>query len=258
MYPFLNFGLLRRWGLEPCAQFVPKRFGVAITLAFVLLSPEAAMADAPWYQVEVIVFRYTNAVVAGDERYPKLASTPDFGDALPLVDQETQSHDDASRTRPNEVQIPGPRAFESLPRSELTTSGVFQRLRGLQAYDPVLHVGWRQPARGARRTYSVLLSDNPRGSAFRGRDEATALDMSVDEGRRVEGTLRVQSGRQISVAVDFFNDDGVSSGRLTERRAIRFKELHYFDDPAFGIIVQVTPYRAGNVAEEPDSTETSH
>jgi hypothetical protein len=234
-----------------------KRFGMATTLALLVLSSQVVMADAPWYQVEVIVFRYANTVVAGREQMLKLKMRPDFRDAQPLADPDTQSRDDELRASPNEVGIAGPRAFESLARGELTTAGIVQRLRSVQAYDPVLHVGWRQPAQGAGRTSSVLLSNHAPTSAFRGTPPADQLDAFSDEGPRLEGTLRVQSDRQLSVAVDFFNDDGTSIGRITERRAIRFKELNYFDDPSFGIIVQVTPYRFGDLIEEPETIETS-
>ncbi|MFT4563827.1 MAG: hypothetical protein ACI9BW_003587 [Gammaproteobacteria bacterium] len=231
-----------------------KRIGAAITFALVVLSSHVAMANVRWYQVEVIVFRHTNTEAAGREQWPQSKLAPDFSDAQPLNSQATPPRDDELRSRPNEVSIAGPSAFQSLARSELTTSGIFRRLRSHGAYDPVLHVGWRQPARDARRTSKVLLSDRPRPATRWGEGSPDALDAVANEVSRVEGTLRLQSGRLLSVAVDFFNDDGASSGRITERRAIRFKELHYFDEPSFGVIVQVTPYRVGGVASKSESS----
>jgi hypothetical protein len=67
------------------------------------------------------------------------------------------------------------------------------------------------------------------------------LEVPIEE--RVEGTVQISAGRLLYVATDFVNYFGESAVRITEQRKVKLKEIHYFDHPLFGVIVQVTPYR---------------
>jgi len=209
-----------------------------LALLLVAVAMLAAMAPAHaanrWYQVEVIVFRYADPSVAEQAVAP--AILPDFRGARPLV---TDVAGTEAAPRPNEVMRPGPVPYDALPRSALIMSGIYRRLRDLPAYDPVLHVGWRQPG-GALGSRAVYVTDQPRLPA----------DVVVDTGAvpltaeraRIEGTVRVRTGRLLHVEADFLDYGQAAPVRINERRKVKFKELHYFDNPFFGLIVQVTPY----------------
>ncbi len=226
----------------------PARDAVAaIVVLAALLSVPAAWAKSRWYHVEVIVFRYTTP--SGVEQPAVLRNPPDYRAALSLVSDLPDFSDEPPEGRPNEVVIPGPVAFQSLPRGELLLGGVFQRLRTLPEYHPVLHVGWRQPGLDAGRARNVYLSDRPRaiGDA---RVPATAIGEGLPPAQWFEGTLQVRTGRLLHVDADFVNYADGEAARIDERRKLKLKELHYFDNPRFGVLVQVMPYHVDRPGEE--------
>ncbi len=198
----------------------------------------AVAAKSRWYQVEVIVFRHIGPANPDEETWPDLESLPDFHDAVNLfVDLPNYSEGSGSE-RSNEVEISGPLAFESLPSRALKMSGVFRRLRTLSSYAPLLHVGWRQPGLSRSRARRVFISDKARVQ-----NDVATMQLEVPIEERVEGTVQISAGRLLYVATDFVNYFGESAVRITEQRKVKLKEIHYFDHPLFGVIVQVTPYR---------------
>lgn len=223
---------------------------VLATLAIVAVAAPAVAANR-WYQVEVIAFRYANPSTAEQAVAP--AILPDFRGARPLV-SDFAGTDASLAPRPNEVARPGPIPYDALPRNALIMSGIYRRLRDLPAYEPVLHVGWRQPG-GALGSRAVYVTDRPRMAADAGIE--TGAVPSPVEVSRIEGTVRVRTGRLLHVETDFLDHGQVAPVRINERRKVKFKELHYFDNPFFGLIVQVTPYRVeplpATEAEEPES-----
>jgi hypothetical protein len=235
---------------EPRHRTTPFTPLALLFVAVALLATTApAHAANRWYQVEVIVFRYADPSVAEQAVAP--AILPDFRGARPLV-TDVAGTDAAPAPRPNEVMRPGPVPYDALPRSALIMAGIYRRLRDLPAYDPVLHVGWRQPG-GALGSRAVYVTDNPRVPA----------DVAVDTGAvpltpepaRIEGTVRVRTGRLLHVEADFLDHGQAAPVRINERRKVKFKELHYFDNPFFGLIVQVTPYHVEPLPGAAEETE---
>ena len=45
--------------------------------------------------------------------------------------------------------------------------------------------------------------------------------------------------------------------RLTENRRMRSKEVHYFDNPRFGVIALITPYESPLPAAKPEAKDDS-
>lgn len=208
-------------------------------------------AKSRWYQVEVIVFRQTDADAVGGEQWPDLESLPDFRNSIELLVDLPDFSDEPPSDGSNGVSIPGPIAFQSLRSSELLLSGVFRRLKNLSDYDPVLHVGWRQPGFRGKRARSVYISDKPAASLDTAVDATAVMLESPSRARRVEGTIRIRTGRLLYVDTDFVSYGADSPVRITEQRKVKLKELHYFDHPLFGIIVRVTPYRIPDPADPP-------
>ncbi|MGR9090791.1 MAG: CsiV family protein [Gammaproteobacteria bacterium] len=225
-------------------------FAFILAVVAVLAAPPPAFAVNRWYQVEVIVFRYANPSAAEQAVSP--AKMPDFRNAVSLA-TDLSENGDAPAERPNEVTRPGPVPYKALPRSELITSGVYRRLRDLSAYEPVLHVGWRQPG-GALGSREVYVTDKVREPAD------VVVDMNavpLPEISRIEGTVRVRTGRLLHVETDFLDYGQAAPVRISERRKVKFKELHYFDNPFFGVIVQVTPYRVEPLQGVEEDAEVS-
>jgi hypothetical protein len=185
-------------------------------LALLILTSSTVLAESRWYQVEVIVFRYANPTGAEQAVAPR--QLPNFGNAISLVTDLPNFDDEPENDRPNEVSIPGPTAFQALSSAELQLSGIFRRLRVLETYTPVLHVGWRQPGLGDGRARYVYVTDRPRSMI----DVAAANDVALGAARvaeqRVEGMVRVKTGLGLQVDADFVSY-GASGRRRSSARA---------------------------------------
>lgn len=224
--------------------FMAKRSIVLCGLVVLAVLSAEVSAAGRWYAVEVIVFRHALATTQVDnEQWPELESVPDYRGAQEIIVDLGDFDDPSERDRPNEVRIPGPRAFQALSRGELKMTGVFRTLRNSSAYEPILHVGWRQPGLGESRARSVYVSDRPANQRVNGDVETRELVPAPVTRPRLEGTIRVRTGRLLYVTADFVNYGAQAPTRILEQRKVRLKELHYFDHPLFGVIVRVTPYR---------------
>jgi Peptidoglycan-binding protein, CsiV len=222
---------------------------VGLLIAISVGASPGAWAKSRWYQIEVIVFRYTDTEAVGGEYWSELESLPKFRDAVELFVDLPEFSDEPPSERPNEVSVPGPLAFQSLRLSELKLSGVFRRLKQLSAYEPILHVGWRQPGFGGRRARSVYISDKPGTSTDTRTDTTGVMPEPAPAARTIEGTVRIRVGRLLYVDTDFVDYGGESPVRITEQRKVKLKELHYFDHPLFGVLVRVTPYRTPGLVD---------
>jgi hypothetical protein len=128
-----------------------------------------------------------------------------------------------------------------LAPSALKLGAEYRRLQALSAYEPLLHAGWVQPG----------LPE----------DEAQPFDLGVLGVVNPSGTVRVHLSRFLHITLDLtfqgsslegvpVANDGLGEVTLAPRyrlkatRSARSGELHYFDHPAFGVLVRVTPVPA--------------
>lgn len=214
---------------------------VTLLAALLVLTSSNVRAESRWYQVEVIIFRYTNPT--GGEQAVAPRQLPNFANAISLVSDVPNFDDEPEIDRADEASIAGPTAFQSLSSAELQLGGVLRRLRTLDTYAPVLHVGWRQPGLGDGRARYVYLTDKPRSLIDARADDDVAVGSVQVAEQRVEGMVRVKTGVGLQVDADFISYGADAPVRINERRNVKFKEVHYFDNPFFGVIIQVVPYR---------------
>jgi len=132
--------------------------------------------------------------------------------------------------------------FRVLRPEELQLTQQFRVLNRLQAYHPLVHGGWIQ----------LGLPDN----------EALPVDLGVLGVTNPVGTIRLSLTRFLHVKLDLSYVDGaVAPGslaptqdalaelplpihyHLNAERTTRSGELHYFDHPAFGVLIKVTPVK---------------
>jgi hypothetical protein len=134
--------------------------------------------------------------------------------------------------------------YRRLSDDELVLDRAGARLSNLGAYTPILHAGWAQPA--------VLEND------------AEAFDLASLGVLRPAGTVRLHLSRFLHLTLDLSlqsdyryrqlpsSEHGQMPGRLAEyyrparyvlqvQRRVRGGELHFFDHPAFGILIMVRP-----------------
>ncbi|MCX4190147.1 CsiV family protein [Methylophaga sp. OBS3] len=155
-----------------------------------------------WYQVELVVFEQLNP--STDEAWPAMPPSS------PSVSPQTSS----SKVQPSGKQL---------------LSGVAERLRNSAGYRVLTHQSWQQSALGKRASVAVTVS-----------------------GERLSGMIRVFKSAYLHTELDLWlmdasqamaNDSfqGPRAPNLKQSRRIRSKELHYFDHPRFGAILQLTP-----------------
>ena len=146
------------------------------------------------------------------------------------------------------------RWYELLDADSLQLGTAMRRLANLGAYTPLLHAGWSQAA---------LLEE-----------EAQAFELGLLGSLRPAGSIRLHRSRFLHLTIDISLQDGFRYSQIpsnTEsfwplyefrgptrysiqvQRRIRSGELHFFDHPAFGVLVIVRPAPAD--PDDPGATD---
>jgi hypothetical protein len=252
------------------------------TLAFAMSAPaqqqdSESLENPVRYEVEVVVFRHLDQSRNTAEIPPPDSLIKDSpldlnpfqtGDEIPIFSDTRPGSDYSPESQPNNLPRSPTIGFLLLPLEpefpEFVPSAsenyqlrsVWARLTRLDAYQPLLHVSWIQPARRA----------------------AVATPFTVvtgaDNGAEVDGTVTLYKERYLHVDIDlefiaeqqavgtgvesdFTQPPGRLSGdpwsttgragplitlpkhKLQESRRIKGSAVHYFDHPLFGVIATV-------------------
>jgi hypothetical protein len=194
-----------------------------------LALPLAAQEPPRLYQIELIVFRHADAVAR--DAWPSANRTriPRNARALPATEEGSLPPENFHRAEPRELR---------LARS-------VQRMAGMAEVEPMLHLGWRQSHALLRAGRRVRLDGEVAGFggfvALRlGNRLVAELDVTLDaavaatEPAPADGSTGVANGEEAMPAAP--PPEGF---RLHQRRTLRLGENHYFDHPAFGLILRV-------------------
>ena len=209
----------------------------------------------PQYQVEILVFGYRE-LDPSEERFGHRADS--LAAEEPVVRREPRVYDDSSLESLTEPPAPDALGgatespstdgsspafqFRLLQPEELQLTREYQALGRIPAYLPLVHGGWVQqglPEDQSRPFDLALLGVvNPSGSIrlHLSRFLHLTVDLSYHNGPlRPAQTVDAFDSRElteVALAPRF---------TLTAERQARSGELHYFDHPAFGLLVKVTP-----------------
>jgi hypothetical protein len=197
------------------------------------------------YEVEVIVFANRDFDPT-EERFDYTPSSFGDGTAAPL--REVPVFDETTFAPPPEPVLPvdplealREEALKTrvLAPEELELGNEYRRLVASRAYEPLVHAGW-------------VLPGLPE-------DDATPFDLKTLGLLNPIGTVKVHLINYLHVTLDLTyqasaagtptpsSADGLDEivvgqkYRLTSTRRVTSGELHYFDHPAFGVLVRVTP-----------------
>jgi hypothetical protein len=241
------------------------------------------------YAVELIVFAYAEDVSPGTEIFPP-DEPPVIEESLLPVDpdgiivfDETVAEPQAAATEPDVPEVEeevakAPWAETVLMlEDEFSMQAVIERLELLDAYEPMLHVGWTQVALPEDESQPIELlyfGDPPAGldgsfTLYLGRYLHLVVDLALDANAST-GDESQEFEEPISEEPEFdepaiiygdarqqFDDElpaieGRVRYRIQEDRIMRNGDTRYFDHPKFGVIAKVS-----RVEERPDETEPS-
>ncbi|MFB3100929.1 MAG: CsiV family protein [Gammaproteobacteria bacterium] len=189
------------------------------------------LANAKWYQVEMVVFEHLAADTSGE--FWNTGDVPDYSRAIELV-----------------TDANGSNAFRMLPSSRYKLGGVNKVLKLSSGYRPVYHVAWQQPELTKSRAKKVHIKNpeakingtvNLRGGHLLHLD----LDISyfVDLFTESVTSFTEEDVFEEGASTDKVREEIIMSGtyaQMKETRRIKLNELHYFDHPLFGVIMRVT------------------
>lgn len=242
----------------------------ALSLAILLCAAASAQAPAPapagpsLWQVEVLIFAYRD-FDPNEERFTHEAPPPRLDEErrpVPVLDDSTLEplepapgalpqaqppFDGAAPVAPAEADASG---FRILRPEELLLNAEWRKLERVPTYVALAHGGWVQPG----------LPE----------DQAMAVDLALLGVMNPSGTVRVHLSRFLHITLDLSYRDtlhgappAVSPGGglaevqiaprydLAAARQTRSGELQYFDHPAFGVLVKVTPVQAPKSGTRP-------
>jgi hypothetical protein len=238
---------------SPFASLV---FGALLTAAAAAsvaqdtVPPPAAAPLPPQFEVEVIVFanrafdpteeRFEAELSAFDGGLTTLREPPVFDDtslssALPPPTGVPEPVDPLEAERAEALRI------RPLEPEALKLVNEYRRLRALAAYTPLVHTGWVQPGLPEEEAepfdLAMLGTVNPSGTVRVHLSRLNRLHITVDVTYRPDATATP------AVAANDSLGELVLPTRyhLAATRIARSGELHYFDHPAFGVLVRITP-----------------
>lgn len=217
----------------------------------ILLSFTTSVLAESWYQVEVIVF---------DRLYPNL-------DGEQWQEQEFTSRD-------NLIELQAASASELVPYSLLDKSrnrlsGVYRYFKLSSDFRPLYHVSWQQQAterRDSRYVHIQRLDGEQVTPVVKTteliveQEEPAFIEEFTMPDRIIDGSIRIRSGFYLHADIDlsYFtqlppenkvlrtSEESFASGfdksviKLKETRKIKLNEIHYFDHPMYGVILQVS------------------
>ena len=205
-----------------------ERLPILYVLTLVLWSGN--LSAATWYSVELLIFQNLNAPGAENETWPQDPGMPDLVDAVEL----------------------GPGGFSQMGSGQFRLRSIASRMLGSGAYRPLLHVGWSQAGYTRTRARKVHIH-----SGLSNPYSATGYDA-------IDGTVSISRARFLHLEADLVLNgrlvsDSIAqaqSYRLTAKRRMRSREIHYIDHPMFGMLINIVPHATVETEVFDDDTAT--
>lgn len=190
--------------------------GLSNTYAKTLSQTKDAVNEPdPWYQIELIIFEYTNTRNAETENWPQQPGLPEKDLTLELMDSRT-------------MLVPDwfPEAFQLLDQEELLLTTEYNLIRNSRQRRPLLHIGWRQSTHSKNESIPVRIhghkaySIQPESAAdetinlgsfledFLGqkeeidKNEDQGIELNIEALNQIEGTITLSRARYLHVWTD--------------------------------------------------------
>jgi hypothetical protein len=230
-------------------------------------------AEVRRYTTEIIVFRYAEDVSVGTEVFiPKVIEiVPELQLDEEIADTPAESPVDDARTI-NRFEI------QMLAEEDLELTGTFDRLDRLDAYEPLMHVGWTQtalpetetPALDLRQFGTPPVGLNGAFTLYLSRFLHLVVDLELDApgadrtfGRAApvfdQPAPRFDDARSArnSEAAYLYDEPSYEPlrYRIDENRLFKNGETRYFDHPKFGVIAKIFRFEEPEPEDVPDDTD---
>lgn len=200
------------------------------------------------YNVEIILFRYGPGTATGNEQFLPDAPQDDIvgladsldDSSIPVFSDQPSSSRPA-RNEPEELaelDLPAVNVGVVItPRAQLRLSETYDKLKLLDAYEPVLWTGWTQDA--VEPEVSPAIPLRRLGNAPADFDGTVKLYLSRFLHLVVDLTLTERDARPASAGRGMQRDVPVHL-RINEDRIMKNGDLRYYDHPKFGLLAKVT------------------
>ena len=233
------------------------------------------------YTVEVIIFAYAENVSVGTELFlpdvieaePELLDIADDGAIPAFTDMADEVAEAVLEAAADEAET----RFEMvlLMQDELTMTDTLDRLDRLDAYEPLLHIGWTQTTLPQDETPSLDLREfgrPPEGltgdfTLYLSRYLHLVVNLALDAPETEDAVL--QFGEEPMQGEPYESDGYEYYGRVLEPEPmyepLRFKinenrlfkngEIRYYDHPKFGVVAKILRFEIEVEEDISDDTE---
>lgn len=223
----------------------PIRYIAALLLSLGLLAPAVQAAEqAPWYDIELILFKQGGAGTADTENWPEDPGSPDWSGAVSLQPAVTDDPRQPYTLLPAHSRQLGAQ-FEAL-----------QRTRG--ELEPLLHQAWRQPVAASDGAEPIYLGpESSHRSELPPPPFEGLISISVNRYLHVNLDILLRgANRELPLAApDALSTPTRGSIRFQASRRMRSGELHYIDHPRLGALILISrvelPEQAAELPAEP-------
>jgi len=210
---------------------------LTLTLLANIVFISVCRADSPAeprvFEIELLVFQ--NLIAS------------DGGEVWPIDYSEWFEESEAEQT----MSEPAPVEIDWLPEQSYRLTAERNAMSRSSQYRPLAYIAWRQSVLDRTRALPI---------------EIPANNSSTDA--YIDGSVRVAVERYLHLYLDLQLHTPVSDEqfellefdipefRLTEHRRMRSKEIHYFDNPRFGVIALITSYEPPPQETDPVAQES--
>ncbi|MDA0705355.1 MAG: CsiV family protein [Proteobacteria bacterium] len=191
------------------------------------------------YTLELVVFSHTEEVSGSNEIFPPdtiepATEDPDFVAELEVLPLK--------RRHPDYVGL----APVVLPEDQLTMQDVIEQLELLDAYEPLMHIGWTQPGYAQSDQITMPLATfgavppELQGSftLYAGRYLHLVVDLALTA-PAAAAEYADESGAVHEFEYTLPPVEGPVRFRIQEDRILKNGEIRYFDHPKFGVVAKV-------------------
>lgn len=238
--------------------------------------------DLPAYEIEVVIFKFTDSRSSGNEVWPDLVKTESLENSIEL-------HNSTSLT-----QIPGVDTkgyyYSKIPQENFRLSSEAEKLTASKKYKILYHSAWIHPGLDKESAESIHIKATESDLTSAALDSLTPSiidNTSIshyqpsfnkapqeEENTILEGLIKVELGRYLHINFDLKykrdlapvqgviniaslkNYEDIKYYPVKMHRRMRSKEVHYIDHPLIGILVLATRFELPEDGTTPEFVDT--